>query len=64
MNCSQLLERRAITSWERPAQTLRDLSEDLASREAESGRWNAARFASVAQAFAPWLAPSFKPSSN
>jgi hypothetical protein len=64
MNCSQLLERRANTSWERPAQTLRDLTEDLGSREAESGRWNAVRFASLAQTFAPWLAPNFKPSSN
>jgi hypothetical protein len=64
MNCSQLLERRANTNWERPAQPSRDLTEDLVGREADSARWSAAKFASTAQSFATWIAPSLKPSSN
>lgn len=64
MNCSQLLDRRSNTNWERPTPTLRDLTEDLVRAEEEPGRWNAVRFASMAETFAPWIAPSLKPSSN
>ncbi len=64
MNCSQLLERQKNTNWERPASSLRDLSEDLNRREADSARWSTAKFASMAQTFAPWIGPSLKTSSN
>jgi hypothetical protein len=64
MNCSQLLERRAHTNWEKPVQTVGDPGENPAAREIEPGRWNAVRFSSVAQTFSPWVAPTFKPSSN
>jgi len=64
MNCSQLLERRAHTNWEKPVQVVRDPAENRTARESESGRWNAVRFSSVAQTFAPWVSPTFKPTSN
>jgi len=64
MNCSQLLERRAHTNWEKPAEAVRDPGENRAARESETARWSAVRFSSVAQTFAPWVAPTFKPTSN
>lgn len=64
MNCSQLLERRAHTNWEKPVPAVRDSGENPSARESEPGRWNALRFSSVAQTFAPWVAPSLKQSSN
>jgi len=64
MNCSQLLERRAHTNWEKPVQAVRDPDENRASREGEPERWNAVRFSAVVQTFAPWVAPTLKPSSN
>jgi hypothetical protein len=64
MNCSQLLERRTNTNWERPVQALREPGEDRIAPQNESGRWNAVKFSSLVQTFAPWIAPSFKPSSN
>ncbi len=49
MNCSQLLERRTATNWERPAQTTRTYSETPEPKATDSYRWSAVRFSSVGQ---------------
>jgi len=64
MNCRELLERRAHTNWEKPVQAVREPGESRVTRENEAARWNAVKFSSVAQTFAPWVAPTWKPTSN
>ena len=63
MNCSQLLERRTATNWERPAQSTRNFSENPESQSTEPYRWSAVRFSSAGQTFAPRIGPSFKGSN-
>ncbi len=60
MNCSQLLERRTATNWERPAQTTRTYSETPEPKATDSYRWSTVRFSSVGQTFAHGIAPAFK----
>ena len=62
MNCSQLLERRAATNWEKPAQPGRVPKEDPESETSEPYRWSAVRFSAGGQTFAPGAAGSFKAS--
>ena len=47
MNCSQLLERRTVTSWERPAQPERNFTERPEQQSTETYRWSTVRFSSV-----------------
>jgi len=62
MNCSQLLERRTVSNWERPAQPERSYSEssEPQSTATDSYRWTAVRFSSVGQTFATRFVSSFK----
>jgi transcriptional regulator GlxA family with amidase domain len=60
MNCSQLLERRATTNWERPAQLTREFTERAEPQTAESYRWSAVRFSSAGQTFVPGTARPLK----
>ncbi|HVN92985.1 MAG TPA: hypothetical protein VMT38_04790 [Terracidiphilus sp.] len=60
MNCSQLLERRTATNWERPAETDKHFSERPETQQTDSYRWSAVRFSSVGQTFAARFTPSFK----
>jgi hypothetical protein len=62
MNCSQLLERRTATNWERPAQTTRTYSETSEPKATDSYRWSAVRFSSIGQTFAHGISPAFKTS--
>jgi hypothetical protein len=64
MNCSQLLERRANTNWEKAAPSLRVPIENRVPSETDSGRWNTVRFSTVGQTFTAWVAPTLKSSSN
>lgn len=43
MNCSQLLERRATTNWEKSASSLRNLEAHLNELRPESRPWAIAR---------------------
>jgi hypothetical protein len=61
MNCSQLLEKRATTNWEKSAPAHRDLSENLDPQTSDSYRWVAVRYSSMGQTLAPRLVPTFKP---
>jgi hypothetical protein len=63
MNCSQLLERRTITNWERPAQPVADTVEHRESSYADNGPWAAVR-SYLGHAFAAWVTPTLKTSSN
>jgi hypothetical protein len=60
MNCSQLLERRTATNWERPTQPERKFNESPEPQSTDSYRWSAVRISSVGQTFASRFAPSFK----
>ncbi len=60
MNCSQLLERRTATNWERPAEVDRNLSERPELRTSETYLWSASRFSSVGQMVATRFVPSLK----
>jgi len=60
MNCSQILERRVPTNWERPAQPAREPSERPELRITDSYRWSAVRFTSAGQTFVPRTALPFK----
>jgi hypothetical protein len=60
MNCSQLLERRAATNWERPVDADQHFSENLEPQSTESYRWSSVRFSSVGQTFSARFTPSFK----
>lgn len=62
MNCSQLLERRATTNWERPVQPIRNYGENSEPQATESYRWSAVRFSAVGQAFAHGIVPTPKTS--
>ncbi len=61
MNCSQLLEKRVPTNWEKPAPTHREHSEDPGPQASDSYRWVAVRFSSMGQTLAPRIVPTFKP---
>lgn len=61
MNCSQLLEKRATTNWERPVQFHRELSEDPGPQTSDSYRWVAVRYSSMGQTLASRIVPAFKP---
>ncbi|MGO9326275.1 MAG: hypothetical protein ACLP07_17110 [Terracidiphilus sp.] len=63
MNCSQLLERRTVTNWERPAQPERNFTERLEQQSTETYRWSTVRFSSVGQTLASRFAPTFKGSN-
>ena len=63
MNCSQLLERRTATNWERPTQPDRNFSENSEPQSTDTYRWSAVRFSSVGQTFASRFTPSFKGSN-
>jgi hypothetical protein len=43
MNCSQLLERRATTNWEKPAASLQKLEAHLNELRSESRPWGLLR---------------------
>jgi hypothetical protein len=43
MNCSQLLERRAITNWERSTQSLKNQAENQAEVRSEPRPWGPAK---------------------
>jgi hypothetical protein len=43
MNCSQLLERRATTNWEKSASSLRNLEAHLNELRPESRPWGVSR---------------------
>jgi hypothetical protein len=60
MNCSQLLERRTVTSWERPAQPERNFTERPEQQSTETYRWSTVRFSSVGQTLATRFVPTFK----
>ena len=60
MNCSQLLERRTATNWERPAQSERNFSESSEPQSTDTYRWSTVRFSSVGQTFASRITPAFK----
>ncbi|HEY1803475.1 MAG TPA: hypothetical protein VGG45_03250 [Terracidiphilus sp.] len=60
MNCSQLLERRVATNWERPAEPERNFSERPELQTTDSYRWSSVRFSSVGQTFSARFTPSFK----
>ena len=62
MNCSQLLERRTTTNWERPAQPTREFTQRAEPQTTDSYRWSAVRFSSVGQTFAHGITPAFKTS--
>jgi hypothetical protein len=64
MNCSQLLEKRVTTNWERPAKALQDMHEDLAPQANDMHRWGALRYASTGQTYVTRFTPSFKPFSS
>lgn len=64
MNCSQLLGRRPTSNWEKPAPSHREGSEDQQFPRDDSHRWSAVRISFERQRLAPWVAPSFKISSN
>jgi hypothetical protein len=61
MNCSQLLEKRVTTNWEKPSQLHRELSEDPGPQSTDSYRWVAVRSSSMGQTLAPRIVPAFKP---
>jgi hypothetical protein len=63
MNCSQLLERRTATNWERPAQSDRNFTERPEPQSTETYRWSTVRFSSVGQTLASRFAPTFKGSN-
>ncbi len=57
MNCSQLLERRTVTNWERPAQPERNFTERPEQQSTETYRWSTVRFSSVGQTLQPGSCP-------
>jgi hypothetical protein len=61
MNCSQLLEKRATTNWEKSAPAHRDLSESSGPQASDSYRWVAVRSSSIGQTLVPRMVPTFKP---
>jgi hypothetical protein len=61
MNCSQLLEKRVTTNWEKPAQTLHDSAEKPEPPASDSYRWVTVRYSSVGQTMAYRILPTFKP---
>jgi hypothetical protein len=63
MNCSQLLERRPPTNWEKPAQPLRNLEEHSERETTDTYRWSTVRFSVSGQTFAHGLTPSLKHTS-
>jgi hypothetical protein len=43
MNCSQLLERRAITNWERTTQSLKNQAQNQAEVRSEPRPWGSVK---------------------
>jgi hypothetical protein len=61
MNCSQLLEKRITTNWEKAAPSHREFGENSGPRASDSYRWVAVRSSSIGQTLAPRIVPVFKP---